>query len=109
MKLLALWLILSTLLFSLTSFSAYRDPTAPPGKEAYSLVGASEASDFKLTSTLVAKGRQVAMINGEMVSVGEKVGVAKVESIKPGHVIIILNDKPVKLEVTPHSIRGYGK
>lgn len=61
-----------------------RDPLQPPGKVQSVSRPAFNADAWKLTSTLVAEGRRVAIINEQAVRVGDRVGGARVLAIESG-------------------------
>ena len=91
------------ILFGLTmfvcpSFADLRDPTRPPeflmdksdtasssGKETG---GAVAISGLVLTSTMISPSRRAAVINGEVVNKGDKVGNMTVVDIKPFKVLL---------------------
>ena len=87
-----------------TASAALRDPTQPPhhsGATAYGGVG-----DFTVTSTLVSTKRSVAMVNGRLVSVGDKVAGAIVKKISPGTVTLEIDQQNVVVHVIPQTVRG---
>ncbi|MDX1609665.1 MAG: hypothetical protein R3225_06035 [Halofilum sp. (in: g-proteobacteria)] len=63
-----------------------RDPLRPPGEVKAEPVARFNASAWKLTSTLVADGRRVAIINDRAVQAGDRVGGARVLAIDSGRV-----------------------
>ncbi|NIR58006.1 MAG: general secretion pathway protein GspB [Gammaproteobacteria bacterium] len=61
------------------------DPTRPP-TPSRAPNETAPAQSFHLSSTLIAPGRRVAVINGERVGVGERVDGARVLAIENGRV-----------------------
>lgn len=61
-----------------------RDPLRPPGNVQNVSRPAFNVDAWKLTSTLVAEGRRVAIINEHAVRVGDRVGGARVLAIESG-------------------------
>lgn len=61
-----------------------RDPLKPPGTVEQTTRPAFNADAWRLSSTLVAKGRRVAIINERLVGVGDRVGGARVLAIESG-------------------------
>jgi hypothetical protein len=59
-----------------------RDPTQPPGYTAENSV-TGQATSFKISAILVAKDRKMAIINGQMVNIGDDIAGAKVINIEP--------------------------
>lgn len=67
------------------------DPTRPPSSFAVGGMGSPAASSGPvLQSVLISSGRRIAVINGQTVHVGDKVGEARVAKISEGEVV--LND-----------------
>jgi MSHA biogenesis protein MshK len=62
------------------------DPTRPPSDPAPAQNAAQPAS--RLQSVLISPGRKLAVIDGRTVSVGERVGDAKVVAISPAQVVL---------------------
>lgn len=70
-----------------------RDPLQPPGNVQATTRPAFNADAWKLTSTLVAEGRRVAIINEHAVRVGDRVGGARVLAIESGRVRLLYGDR----------------
>lgn len=66
------------------------DPMQPPALVAPAKAGASESStgDGVLQSTLLSKGRRIAMIDGKPMQVGDRVGAAVIVAIDPASVTL---------------------
>lgn len=88
------FLLLLTLLASVTDVAALNDPTRPPARrsstQSLGSVTAPSAR-LELTSILVAPERRVAVINGKSVQIGEKIGDYKVVDIQ-FDVVLVKND-----------------
>lgn len=93
---------------SLAFSATMRDPTMPVDSN-FIQNESVFSSDLILKSTLVSSVRHLATINGKVVKVGDLIGGAKVKSISPGEVLLVMNGSSIKLEVTPQMIRGYKK
>lgn len=77
---------------------ALADPTRPPN------VTGSDASEAEppanqLQSLLIAQGRKVAIVNGETVRVGDKVGDALVKNISEAGVVLQYSDHSETLKL----------
>lgn len=74
------------------------DPTRPPASLGAVLDGAAAESNLgpRLQSVLIAPGRRVAIVSGQMVEVGGKVGEAKVVAISESEVVL-KNGKDVQI------------
>ena len=97
-------LVAMCVLLTATATAALRDPTQPPthtGGTVYANV-----SDFTVTSTLVSKKRSVAMVNGQLVNVGDKVAGAIVKKISPGTVTLEIDQQNAVFHVIPQTVRG---
>jgi MSHA biogenesis protein MshK len=64
------------------------DPTRPPNAPALSAEGTEAPAGNQLQSVLISAGRRIAVINGETVSVGGRVGDATVVKINPTEVTL---------------------
>jgi len=83
------------------------DPTRPPSHQlaTKSTVGIKAAPKWVLSSTLIAPARRLATINGKTVSIGQRVGAAKVVSIDPSQVALIEGNKKIVLYLLPGGIK----
>lgn len=77
------------------------DPTRPPGANAQSAGEGEMAAGPRLQSVLIAPNRRLAVINGEMVPLGGKVGEAKVVAIRETEVVLRAGDQTEVLRLTP--------
>lgn len=65
------------------------DPTRPPGRTASASVRSPlDRADWRLTVVRIAPGNRSAVVNGEVVRVGDSVAGAQVVDIQPGRVVI---------------------
>ena len=86
---------------------ALRDPFQPPGwNEPTAAADTFDADAWTLESTLTSNGRQVAIINGESVRVGDRVGGARVEAIERGRVRLDYEGRVFTLERTTVRVRA---
>lgn len=84
----SVWVVLALFLpFGAVAANAeLRDPLRPPGPVSASAPSSFNAAAWRLSSTLVAEGRRVAIINDRPVRVGDRVGGARVLAIDAGRV-----------------------
>lgn len=78
------------------------DPTRPPnmGEIAITDVGVDSSSPgFELTSILVSPGRQVAIVNGSRVEVGDDVSGASIIEILPHAVRLESGEEEIELRI----------
>ena len=85
---------------------ALRDPTRPPNISEFEQVKqhVSASSPYALTAILLAKGRRIAVINGEPVQAGDRVSNAKVTSILRDKVVLRAGGENLTLRLIPRSI-----
>jgi len=107
-------LFISLILFGTTLFchssliaEVLIDPTRPPSHRLgpNTTVGIKAAPKWVLSSTLIAPARRLATINGKTVSIGQRVGTAKVVSIEPSQVALIEGNKEIVLYLLPNGIK----
>jgi len=85
------------------------DPTRPPATTAgQAVLTGHTPSKWQLTSTIVGPERRVAIIDGQVVQIGETIDGAVLEKVAPGSAFLVhegrsvhlkLNEKPVKYSV----------
>jgi len=85
------------------------DPTRPPATTAGDAVLAGQTPlKWQLTSTIAGPERRVAVINGQILQIGEPIDGAVLEKVAPGSAFLVhdgrrfhlkLNGKPVKQSV----------
>jgi len=83
------------------------DPTRPPSHRVVvkSNSGIKAAPKWVLSSTLIAPARRLATINGKTVSIGQRVGTAKVVSIEASQVALIDGTREIVLYLLPDGIK----
>lgn len=82
------------------------DPMRPPGREAISAArGEAVATSYRLDSVLIAPDRRQAIINGNRMSPGDRIGEAKLIDIQAGGVTLLVAGKPHLLTLLPLSIK----
>lgn len=83
-----------------------RDPTQPARYQGTQNVsGSFDPSTAKLNSTIVSKGRKLAMVDGVFITVGDSFKGAKVASIEPGLVKFEFEGKTYQVRSDVDSIR----
>jgi MSHA biogenesis protein MshK len=96
-----LWLVLVTLCQPASvAAQVLVDPMRPP---AYAPVTGTDAgmAEWQLTSIVIARDRKVAVINGETVTIGSKLGNASVVNIKTSSVILVRNGEEILVNLVP--------
>lgn len=97
------WLIGAALCLPLAGWATddLQDPTRPPSFAASEPAAASQPSAprLQLNSILIARDRRVAVINGEPVRVGSRIGGAHVLSIEPSRVVLRRGDRLLALSL----------
>jgi len=95
-------LMLLVLVSSATASPVTRDPTKPWSENS----GQGEGIErYVLHSTLIAPGRNIAIINNTIVEVGDEIAGAKVRVIKPDTVLLSVDGRPVLLKLIGKAIR----
>lgn len=77
------------------------DPTRPPASLDSPDVAPVVASGPVLQSVLIAPGRKVAVISGQSVQVGDRVGDARVARIAEGEAVLVRDGKSQTLKLFP--------
>ena len=113
------WILAGAMLFFFGRSGGYpvfageilTDPTRPPVATAgQAVLTGHKPLKWQLTSTIIGSERRVAVINGQIVQIGEPIDGAVLEKVAPGSVFLVhegrrlhlkLNGKPVK-----HSVRA---
>lgn len=79
-----------------------RDPTRPPASLGVISPGMPTAtSTLVLQSVLISPGRKVAVISGETVQVGDRLGDARVTKITEGEVVLVRDGQAQTLKLFP--------
>jgi MSHA biogenesis protein MshK len=81
---------------------ALSDPMRPPAFANPASAGeSSSGAGLVLQSTLLSKGRRIAMIDGKPMKVGDRIGSARIISIDPGAVTLREANKTRVLQLYP--------
>ena len=84
------------------------DPTRPAGTKAYSAsANAKRVKTWSLSSTLIANGRRNAVINGQLVIVGQSINNAKIISIQPNEVWLLHKQKRIRIKLLAKEIKDF--
>lgn len=83
------------------------DPTRPARTFSPAALSKTEAPRrWRLTSTLVGADRRVAVINGQVVAVGQRVAGALLEQVEPGRVRLRQGKNVIRLQVQAASVKA---
>ena len=90
-----------------------KDPTRPPfyrpesttSEPAEGLLPLSNADSWVLNSTLISKTQRLAMINGMLLSKGDKVGNMVVVDIKPDKALLRVNSESIEVTLVHNNIK----
>ncbi len=86
------------------------DPTRPPDFSNVSVEAVeSGGSPFRVSSILVAPDRQVAIVNGARVEVGDEVSGATVTQIKGQAVLLQLAEEELELRISGEPVKVVAK
>lgn len=92
----------SVLAGQVASQDGLRDPTRPPVSLGAVNSNATAATAAPvLQSVLISPGRKVAVINGETVQVGDRLGDARVTKITEGEVVLVRDGQSQTLKLFP--------
>jgi MSHA biogenesis protein MshK len=83
---------------------ALSDPTRPTDPTAYFGTG-SAARTWSLQSILFASDRRIAVINGERVQEGDRIGSARVVRIRDSHVLLDTGERSLTLRLLPETVK----
>lgn len=89
--------------------AALVDPTKPPNFQAVAPVPVElpkEVINYRLNAVKISADSRWAIINGERVSEGGKIGQAQVVQIQPGKVLINYNGQQVTLSLLAHDVKN---
>ena len=98
----------------MTSAAELRDPTRPADYQEITAAATSQeetlpdtaVGSWKLDSTLMAGNRKVAVINGVLVSKGDKVGNMVVVDIKPSKAVLRVNNENIEVLLVHSSVKS---
>lgn len=97
-------LVTLLLLMLMSAAAALEDPMRPPGSAA--VAGSSTAvARFVLSSTLIARDRRSAVINGRSVGVGDSINGARVIEIQPAQVRLQHQGRQITLSLLPVAVK----
>lgn len=100
------YLIAPVLLLGLSlQAMALEDPMRPPHSAAVTGAAPRAATQFVLSSTLIARERRSAVINGRSVSVGDSVDGARVIEIQPTQVRLQHQGRQLTLQLLPVAVK----
>ncbi|WP_199688097.1 hypothetical protein [Noviherbaspirillum sedimenti] len=77
------------------------DPTRPPAAPDAGEAAPAAASGPVLQSVLIAAGRRVAVVSGQTVQVGDRLGDARVAKIAEGEVVLVRGGQSQTLKLFP--------
>lgn len=98
------------LLATATQARALDDPMRPPRTPAATPARAVERAPlFNLTSTLIAEGRRIAVINGRQLQVGDTINGARLEAIMPTRVKLRMAGTSHYLDLIPLTVKKPSK
>jgi TPP-dependent pyruvate/acetoin dehydrogenase alpha subunit len=95
-------LISFMLIFSSAAYAELHDPTQPPG---FITEGANVISVWQLDAVILAKNRQVAVINGQTVQLNEQIGGNRLVNIQPNSVQLEGSDGKMTLFLLDSSLK----
>lgn len=81
------------------------DPTRPGIASGGGRPVEAQVTKWVLTSTLISPQRSVAIINDQVVLVGQEVDGARLEAIKPGRVLLSRAGKKIKLKLIADAVK----
>lgn len=92
---------------ALPAASELRDPLKPPTHRAQPTAEAAvDPADWRLASTLIADGRRVAVINGQVAAPGATVDGARVLAVERGRVRLRVGAEEFTIRSSTPSIRS---
>lgn len=98
--------LLSAMILGSTVLADIDDPTRPMSEAEIrawldqSAGNESERPGLRLQSILLSDSRQLAIINGQRVAVGDQIANARVQAIEPGQVRLERDGETILLELT---------
>ena len=83
------------------------DPTAPPGR--HGNPGQPAQGGWELHSTLIGPERRSAIINGQSVTVGDRIAGARVARIESGEVLLDGPERRITLRLLSNPLRTHAR
>jgi len=84
------------------------DPTRPPGIKIFNpSKSKTHAQRWILSSTLIANYRRHAVINGQIVVVGQRIQNARIISIHPNEVVLATKQKRFHIKMLTNKIKDF--
>jgi hypothetical protein len=81
------------------------DPTAPASRTGNPHpYGSGATAGWELHSTLVNTERRIAVINGQAVQEGDRIGTARVARIRASEVLLDTPERSIRLRLLPNSL-----
>ncbi|RFF32695.1 MSHA biogenesis protein MshK [Wenzhouxiangella sediminis] len=101
--------LMFTLALASTAFAQgeTRDPTRPPTDAEIAAwfgngSGEEQRAPFRLQSILLAPERRIAIIDGQRLREGERLGDAEIRVIEPGRVVLVRAGETIELNIDTH-------
>ena len=89
------------------SAAEFADPTRPTYVQSDDAAQAANVrKKYRLSSILVGEQRKLAVINGQRVREGDRVGSAKVKRISKSSVTLLIQDAAVNIALSAHDIKN---
>jgi MSHA biogenesis protein MshK len=85
----------------LAQAQALSDPTRPPGAAAMASPDAPQATELQLQTILLSPQRKLAVINGQTVKIGERVGDATLVTISETGVVLKRGEETQTVRLLP--------
>jgi hypothetical protein len=99
------WIFPLLLALLMGNAQALDDPMRPPGGAAVSSGKAASGTRFVLSSTLIARERRSAVINGRNVGIGDHVNGARIVEIQPTQVRLQHQGRQITLSLLPVAVK----
>jgi hypothetical protein len=99
------WIFPLLLTLLMGSAQALDDPMRPPGGAAVGSGKAAAGATFVLSSTLIARERRSAVINGRNLGIGDRINGARVVEIQPSQVRLQLQGRQITLSLLPVAVK----
>jgi MSHA biogenesis protein MshK len=84
------------------------DPTRPPAELRTGVALRSTADELVLQSVIISPSSRSAIINGEHVMLGGRIGAARLVKVSEGAVVVLVGSSQRRLELYPGVRKQYG-